>query len=60
MERLSDNALTFTFKVDGDSLNMTNPTGRSNTAQLRRHLYEITMLFLFTIYEFWSSMIWVV
>lgn len=23
------------------------------------HLYEITMLFLFTIYEFWSSMIWV-
>jgi hypothetical protein len=34
MESLSDNALTFTFKVDGDSLNMSNSTGQSCTAKL--------------------------
>lgn len=34
METLSDNALTFTFKVDGDSLSMTNLTGQSYTAKL--------------------------
>jgi hypothetical protein len=34
MESLSDNALTFTFKADGDSLVMTNLTGQSYTAKL--------------------------
>jgi hypothetical protein len=34
MESLSDNALTFTFKADGDSLNMTNPSGQTYTAKL--------------------------
>jgi hypothetical protein len=34
MGSLSDNALTFTFKADGDSLNMTNPTGHTYTAKL--------------------------
>jgi hypothetical protein len=34
MENLSDNALVFTFKVEGDVLNMTSPTGRSYTAKL--------------------------
>lgn len=34
MESLSDNALAFTFKVDGESLNMTNPMGQSYTARL--------------------------
>jgi hypothetical protein len=34
MESLSDNALAFTFKVEGDSLNMTNPTGQTYTAKL--------------------------
>jgi polyisoprenoid-binding protein YceI len=34
METLSDNALTFTLKVDGDNLNMANPMGQSYTAKL--------------------------
>jgi len=34
MESLSDNALTFTFKADGENLNMTNPMGQSYTAKL--------------------------
>jgi hypothetical protein len=34
IESLSDNALTFTFKADGDSLNMTNPSGQTSTAKL--------------------------
>jgi hypothetical protein len=34
METLSDNALAFTFKADGDSLNMSNPMGQSFTAKL--------------------------
>lgn len=36
METLSDNGLTVTFKVEGDSLSMTNPTGKSYTAKLDR------------------------
>jgi hypothetical protein len=34
METVSDNALTFTLKVDGDSLNMANPMGQSYSAKL--------------------------
>jgi hypothetical protein len=34
VESLSDNALTFTFKVEGDSLTMTNHTGQAYTAKL--------------------------
>jgi hypothetical protein len=34
LESVSDNALTFMFKVDGDSLNMTSSTGQSYTAKL--------------------------
>jgi len=34
METLSDNGLTVTFKVEGDSLSMTNLTGQSYTAKL--------------------------
>jgi hypothetical protein len=34
MESLSDNALTFTLKVEGDTLTMTNPTGQSYSAKL--------------------------
>ena len=34
METLSDNGLAVTFKVEGDSLSMTNPTGQSYTAKL--------------------------
>lgn len=34
MESLSDNALTFTLTVEGDTLNMTNPTGQSYAAKL--------------------------
>jgi hypothetical protein len=34
MENMSDNGLTFTLKVEGDSLTMTNPTGQSYTAKL--------------------------
>lgn len=34
MENVSDNGLTFTYKVDGDSLTMSNPTGQSYTAKL--------------------------
>src|SRR5215468_5138285 len=33
METLSDNGLTVTFKVEGDSLSMTSPTGQSYTAK---------------------------
>jgi hypothetical protein len=33
-ENLSDNGLTFTYKVDGDSLTMTAPTGQTYTAKL--------------------------
>src|ERR1700730_16965414 len=33
-ENLSDNGMDFTFKVDGDTLNMTAPTGQSYTAKL--------------------------
>jgi len=34
MTDFSDNALTFTLKVEGDSLTMTTPTGQSYTAKL--------------------------
>jgi hypothetical protein len=34
LESVSDNALTFTFKVEGESLNMMTPTGQSYTAKL--------------------------
>jgi hypothetical protein len=34
MENLSDNGLTVTFKVEGDSLSMNNLTGQSYTAKL--------------------------
>jgi hypothetical protein len=34
MESMSDNGLTVTFKVEGDSLTMTTPTGQSYTAKL--------------------------
>jgi len=34
METLSDNGLTVTFKVEGDSLSMTNQTGQSYVAKL--------------------------
>jgi len=34
MESVSDNALMFTFKVEGDSLTMSNPTGQSCTAKM--------------------------
>jgi len=34
MESLSDNALVFTLKVEGDTLNMTSLTGQSYTAKL--------------------------
>lgn len=34
MENLSDNARTFTFKVDGENLNMTNGMGQFYTAKL--------------------------
>src|SRR5713226_5681651 len=34
MESMSDNGLAFTYKVAGDSLTMTNPTGQSYTAKL--------------------------
>jgi hypothetical protein len=34
METLSDNGLMVTFKVEGDTLSMTNPTGQSYAAKL--------------------------
>jgi hypothetical protein len=34
MENLSDNGSLFTFKVSGDELTMTTPTGQSYTAKL--------------------------
>jgi uncharacterized Zn-binding protein involved in type VI secretion len=34
MDNVSDNGLTFTYKVDGDSISMTSPTGQSYTAKL--------------------------
>lgn len=34
MENLSDNGTTITYKVEGDTLNMTSPTGQSYTAKL--------------------------
>jgi hypothetical protein len=34
IETVSDNGLMFTFKVDGDMLTMTSPTGQSYTAKL--------------------------
>jgi hypothetical protein len=34
MESVSDNGLAFTYKVEGDSLTMNNPTGQSYTAKL--------------------------
>jgi len=34
MENMSDNGITVTYKVDGDTLKMTNPTGQSYTAKL--------------------------
>lgn len=34
MDSVSDNGLTFTYKVEGDSLNMTTPTGQAYTAKL--------------------------
>ena len=34
LETVSDNGLLVTFKVDGDSLSMTNPTGQSYVAKL--------------------------
>ncbi len=33
-ETVSDNAITWTYKVSGDELTMTNPTGQSYTAKL--------------------------
>jgi hypothetical protein len=33
-ETLSENAITWTYKVSGDELSMTNPTGQSYTAKL--------------------------
>ena len=33
-QTLSDNAITWTYKVSGDELTMTNPTGQSYTAKL--------------------------
>src|SRR5215469_8700270 len=33
-ETLSDNAITWTYKVSGDELTMTNPTGQSYTAKM--------------------------
>jgi hypothetical protein len=34
MDSISDNAMSITFKVAGDSLSMSNPTGQSYTAKL--------------------------
>ena len=34
VENLSDNALLFTYKVEGDSVTMTNPAGQAYTAKL--------------------------
>jgi hypothetical protein len=34
MQNISDNAITWTYKVSGDELTMTNPTGQSYTAKL--------------------------
>lgn len=34
MENISDNAIVWTFKLNGDDLSMTNPTGQSYTAKL--------------------------
>jgi hypothetical protein len=34
LESLSDNATVFTYKVSGDEITMTNPTGQSYTAKL--------------------------
>jgi len=34
IENVSDNGLAFTYKVDGDSLTMSNPTGQGYTAKL--------------------------
>jgi len=34
MESLSDNAITWTYKISGDELTMSNPTGQSYTAKL--------------------------
>jgi hypothetical protein len=34
LEGFSDNGLAFTYKVEGDSLTMTTPTGQSYTAKL--------------------------
>ncbi|MGA8452256.1 MAG: hypothetical protein WB707_18655 [Candidatus Acidiferrales bacterium] len=34
METVSDNAITWTYKVNGDELTMTTPTGQSYTAKL--------------------------
>jgi len=34
MESISDNALLVTFKLDGDTFSMSNPTGQSYTAKL--------------------------
>jgi hypothetical protein len=34
MEGLSDNAIKWTYKVNGDEITMTNPTGQSYTAKL--------------------------
>ena len=34
IESVSDNGLAFTYKIDGDSLTMSNPAGQSYTAKL--------------------------
>jgi hypothetical protein len=34
LEGMSDNAITFTYKINADELTMTNPTGQSYTAKL--------------------------
>ena len=34
MQNLSDNAITWTYKVSGDQLTMTNPTGQTYTAKM--------------------------
>jgi hypothetical protein len=34
MSNMSDNGLTMTYKVDGDNLNMSSPTGQSYSAKM--------------------------
>ena len=34
MENISDNAITWSYKVNGDDLTMTSPTGQTYTAKM--------------------------